>query len=155
MRNVILVILALALVGTGTAGGYVYGRQTAQNEAQATRSRFVEERGAPVGGQVFVQRAAPVGVSGPGVVQMGGPGGEATLGAVKAVSGTTLELSGANGEVKVQVTDQTTIQQTVQQTVTLADLKPGVDVIVIGERDSQGAVTAKSINVIPRLSSTP
>ena len=95
--------------------------------------------------------AASGAAGGQGAAAFGGfGGGQGTFGSVKSVEGNTIELSTAQAAVKVTVNDQTTVQQTVPQAVPLNQLQPGTNVMVVGDRDAQGNMTARSINVLPQ-----
>lgn len=149
MRTIIYTIVALVLLAIGAAGGYFYGVTVGQTQANTIRQQFLTDRGLTPGGAGGA--AATAGGQGAGgAAGFGGQGGQGTFGSVRSVSGNTLEVAAPNGSlVKVTLTDQTTVQQTVQQTAAVSDLQPGTQVVIQGERDSQGNVTARSINVVP------
>jgi hypothetical protein len=74
--------------------------------------------------------------------------GRGTSGTVERVEGSTVYVKTAQGtEVKVSTSDSTTVGLT--QPGKLADLKPGATVVVQGQPDQDGAVTAQAITQEP------
>lgn len=61
------------------------------------------------------------------------------------ISGQTLTLSGASGDVTVVYTSATRIQQT--STGSLADIVPGVCLVAGGQKDSGGTLTAYMVRI--------
>ncbi len=158
MRTLLYSLIALVLLGVGGAGGYFYGVTVGETRAADIRSRFLQDRGlagqAGAGGNVTTgaggQGAGGAqGAAGGAFGQFGG-GGQGTFGSVKSVEGNVIEVSTAQAVVKVTVPEGTRIQETVQQQVNLTDLKPGMNVVVQGDRDGQGNVTARAINLVPQ-----
>ncbi len=154
MRALMYSLLALCLLAVGAVGGYFYGLTVGQTQATAIRDNFLQSRGIGAGanGAAGAAGAAASGAAGgQGAAAFGGfGGGQGTFGSVKSVEGNTIELSTAQAAVKVTVNDQTTVQQTVPQAVPLNQLQPGTNVMVVGDRDAQGNMTARSINVLPQ-----
>jgi hypothetical protein len=68
------------------------------------------------------------------------------VGQVKTVEGATLTLSTAQDVTTVTLSDATQVEKTV--TGVLADLQPGMQVMVSGERDAEGNLTASQIRII-------
>ncbi len=122
-------IPSLALVAAlvvGLFGGILIGRNAAP--AAAGRAAF---------GAAAANRAGGL----PG--RLAGAG--FTTGTVVSVSGTTVVITTKAGKQVTLTTDaSTTISQTT--TATLSDLKPGDQVSAIGQADSSGNVTARSIS---------
>ncbi len=85
-----------------------------------------------------------------------GLGGTSTTGA-RSIIGTTGQVNGSNltvtdtqgNDYTVNVTSTTQILQTVSATA--ADLKTGTAVSVAGTPDSSGAITARSVTILPKL----
>ena len=153
MRTVIMAVAALVLLGIGAAGGFFYGQTVGQAQANEIRTNFLQSRGISQGGNGAAAQAGGFGGANGG--QAGGFAGQGgqgrgTFGAIKDVSGNTINLSTANAAVKVTVTDQTTIQRTVQQPIKISDLQSGENIVVTGDQDSQGNITARSINIVPQ-----
>ncbi|MFN8484906.1 MAG: DUF5666 domain-containing protein [Anaerolineae bacterium] len=155
MRTVIFAIVALALLAIGAVGGFFYGQTVGQAQANDIRNNFLASRGINAGGQGGAAQAGGVGGQagqtgqGGGFAGQGGQG-RGTFGSIKDVAGNTINLSTANAAVKVTVTDQTQIQRTVQQPMQLSELQSGENVVVTGDQDSQGNITARSINIVPQ-----
>lgn len=161
MRTIIYSLVALVLLGVGATGGYFYGLTIGQTQAATVRNAFFQDRGITQGGTATGGAATGGAAGGAGAAQgaaqtaggaggFGGQGGQGTFGSVRSVSGNTIEVSTAQAVVKVTVNDQTTIQTTVQQPVNLTDLQVGANVVIQGDRDSQGNVTARTVNVVPQ-----
>lgn len=158
MRTLLYSLIALVLLGIGSVGGYFYGMTIGETRATDIRTRFLTDRGvagqAATGGNGATggtgQTASGAqGGAGGAFAQLGG-GGQGTFGSVKSVEGNVIEVSTAQAVVKVTIPEGARIQETVQQQVTLADLKPGMNVVVQGDRDAQGNVTARTINLVPQ-----
>ena len=155
MRTLLYSLIALVLLGIGGAGGYFYGVTVGETRAADIRARFIQDRG--ITDQAVAGGAGATGATGQGAngaqggaggfAQFGGGGG-GTFGSVKSVEGNVIEVSTAQAVIKVTVPDGARIQETVQQQVTLNDLKPGMNVVVQGDRDAQGNVTARTINLV-------
>ncbi len=68
-----------------------------------------------------------------------------TNGTVESVEGTTMTVKTQDGSVKVKVADGTAIRKTVS--VGVGDIKPGDNLVVTGERGSDGTITASNVQV--------
>ncbi len=153
MRALMYSLLALVLLAVGAVGGYFYGLTVGQTQATTIRDNFLQSRGIGAGaaGAAGAASGAANGAAGGQAAAFGGlGGGQGTFGSVKSVNGNTIELSTAQSAVKVTVNDQTTVQQAVQQSVPIDQLQAGTNVVVVGDRDAQGNITARSINVLPQ-----
>jgi hypothetical protein len=80
--------------------------------------------------------------------QGGGSGftGGGTSGQVKTIEGNVMTVSTAQDVAMVNLTDKTLVEKTVEGAI--ADLKPGMQVMVIGERDADGNITASQISIL-------
>jgi len=138
-----LVLTFLILgIGAGTAfgGGVLYGRNTAPVRAAAATA-------AAAGGQTQALSGGASGTPSAGG-QRGsvGAGSGGTAGAVDSISGNTLNVRTQVGTlVAVSLAPDTRVITTTQGTV--ADLKPGTLVTVIGQPDSSGAIPATAISI--------
>ncbi|MFN8474164.1 MAG: hypothetical protein U0822_18370 [Anaerolineae bacterium] len=152
MRTVIFAVVALALLAVGAVGGFFYGQTVGQAQANEIRNNFLQSRGIGQGGQGGAQGGGFGGANGGQAGGFAGQNGQGrgTFGSIKDVSGNTIDLSTANAAVKVTVTDQTQIQRTVQEPVKVGDLQSGENIVVTGDQDSQGNITARSINIVPQ-----
>ena len=100
--------------------------------------------------------AVGVGVAG-GRSRGGGGLGGGVFGQLKSVNGNTLTVTTQNGDETVDLTANTQIEKTTAGTT--ADLKAGEQLVVRGQRDSSGTVTAESVQITtggaPRSTPTP
>ena len=74
---------------------------------------------------------------------MGGP--PAAMGTVDKVEGDTITVTTDDGPVTVIAKDDTVVLKTSRPKV--SDLQPGEQVIVSGEKDADGNITARAIQV--------
>jgi hypothetical protein len=72
-------------------------------------------------------------------------GGNATVGTIKLIDGATVYVQTAAGDI-VQVATSAGTKVTVSSTVPVRDLQPGETVIVLGSKNSTGAIAATSIS---------
>ncbi len=72
-------------------------------------------------------------------------GGNATVGTIKLIDGATVYVQTAAGDI-VQVATSAGTKVTVSSTVPVKDLQPGETVIVLGSKNSSGAIAATSIS---------
>jgi hypothetical protein len=72
-------------------------------------------------------------------------GGNATVGTIKLIDGATVYVQTAAGDI-VQVATSAGTKVTVSSTVPVKDLQPGETVIVLGSKNSTGAIAATSIS---------
>ncbi len=99
--------------------------------------------------------AAAAGIFGQAPRQSGAGGNTGALrqmrlsGKVQAVEGQTLTIATATGTSKVTLTTATGVQRSVPGS--LADLHEGQSVLVLGEAAADGAVAARSIQIIPSV----
>ncbi len=139
----VLVVMVVALLVSAAAGwiGYAYGVREGQAQAEIAFEAYLAERltqsvgtaqsGLPTGGQGGV----PLGAAMSGVT-----------GTVEGVDGGALMVKGSDGaSVKVLVTDNTTISKTSQ--VAAQDLAAGEVVTVLGQKDGDGNLVARAIQV--------
>lgn len=150
MKKVLLIVGIVGLVLLGAAGGFYAGRQYQTNEVDQAQANFVNTRGEFPGGQ------APGGAGG----FPGGPGQangqtfnqrNGTMGQVKSIDGSVLTISTAQDVATVKLSDSTKIQKSTLVDLTTSDLTPGTRVMVSGDKDSAGNITASQIMVINDL----
>jgi hypothetical protein len=135
MKKILLVIAGLALLAVAAGAGFEYGKSYQGNQANQIRSQFLRSRG-----------INPNGGAGPEAGGFGGGGfGGGTFGQLKSVNGNTLTLTTQNGDVTVDLTANTQIEKTTSGTP--ADLQAGQQLVVRGQRDSSGTVTAESVQI--------
>jgi type II secretory pathway pseudopilin PulG len=157
MRNTILIGLVVVIVAAAAAaGGFLYGTSVGEARANQVRQNFFSQRAAQgtQGGQGFSGQG---GAGGQGFSGQGGAGGQGffdqgnrqgTVGVVKSINGNTMEVSTRDSVVTVTLTDQTTVEK--QATGSLSDIKTGERVVVVGNQDSGGTVTAQSVQLMPQ-----
>jgi len=128
-------VLVLAIAGGAFYGGMVFQRTL----STSARTNFFAGRGGDAGGAVGGGGGGFFGVGG----GAGGRGG--TAGQIKSIDGNVITLSTPQSEIKVTLTDQTLIQKLVEGAT--SDLAVGETIVVRGEADSSGNVTANSVQV--------
>lgn len=148
MKNVWIVIAVVLAIGLAAAGGFWGGMQYQISVVEKAQANFENLRG-PMGGAPgagLPEGAMPGGGQLPGGAAgfVGGRGG--ISGTVKSLEGSTLTLSTAQDVTTVQLTDETVIVMSV--TGSLADLQPGVRVLVVGEGADGGEITATRITLV-------
>jgi hypothetical protein len=130
MKKVLLIIAGLALLVVAAGAGFEYGKTYQGNQASQIRSQFLRSRG--------------INPNGSGGAQGAGFGG-GTFGQLKSVNGNTLTVTTQNGDVTVDLTATTQIEKTTAGTP--ADLQAGQQLVIRGQRDSSGTVTAQSVQI--------
>ena len=133
MKKILWIIAGLALLAVAAGAGFEYGKSYQGNQASQIRSQFLRSRG-----------INPSNTS--GSAQAAGFGG-GTFGQLKSVNGNTLTVATQNGDVTVDLTANTQIEKTTSGTP--ADLQAGEQLVVRGQRDSSGTVTAESVQINP------
>lgn len=139
MKKILWIIGGIALLAIAAGGGFEGGMAYQRNQANQIRNQFLQSRGfnAPNGGQL------PSGSSSnPGFSRFGG----GVTGSIKDIQGNKLELSTATDVTTVNLTTNTQIEKNISGTT--ADLQPGEQLIVRGQRDSNGNVTAEQIQIV-------
>jgi hypothetical protein len=142
MKRILWIIAGIALLAIAAGAGFQYGKMYQSNQANQVRAQFQRSRG--------------ITGSGSGGAQAAGFGG-GTFGQLKSVNGNTLTVSTQNGDVTVDLTATTQIEKTTAGTP--ADLQAGDQLVVRGQSDSSGTVTAQQIQITtggaPRSTPTP
>jgi hypothetical protein len=135
-----LVVLAAVVIAAGSFyGGMVYGK----GQAEATFPAL--DDGAGFGGRRG-QQVSPGAEADSG--QFADRQGNMLFGEIQSIGTGELTVTDANGEqITVYVADTTLIQK--QAEVTLADLEQGETVVISGNRDDDGNITARSLQVSP------
>jgi hypothetical protein len=139
------IVVALLLMGASFYGGTLYQR----NSESSARNRFLASRG--IDPNQFNQNNP----NGSGGNFQGGTGngrqgfafGGGAQGQVKTIDGNTITISTAQNVTTVTLSDSTVFMKSV--TGTVADLKVGDRVLVQGQRDSSGNITASEIMLNP------
>jgi hypothetical protein len=146
MKKIILIIIGVVgLVLLAGVGGFFGGMAYKTNQNSQAQARFFEQRGGfPQNGQI-PEGMAILGDEA-GNFDQGNFRGGGTMGQVKSVEGKVLTLSTAQDVTTVNLTDQTQITKSVEGTT--RDLQTGVRVMVVGERDEDGNITASQITIV-------
>jgi hypothetical protein len=141
-----VIIISIILAAAALSAGSFWGGMTYQaNKVDQAQANFFAQRGQVPEGQM----------PGGGQFQGGGqmPGerqgmvfGGGTIGQIKSIEGDAITLSTAEDVTKVNLSEDTLI--TKMATVSLADLEPGMRIMVTGQRDDAGNITAVQIQVV-------
>lgn len=137
--SIIIIALAFILVAAGSFyGGMVYGKQQ-------TNATFAA--GFPNGQAGDFQGFRTRGQNGQGGEGIGQQAG-VTFGEIQGIEGNTLTVTDRNGNpLHVQVADTTLIEK--NASVSVSDLAIGDTVIVSGNTNDDGSITARSVQVAP------
>jgi hypothetical protein len=137
-----IIILAAIIVAIGLAAGSFYGGMAYQRTQTAnTRAAFFASRGLDANG------TNPAGAQGQGQNGRRGFFGGGATGQIKSVEGNVITLSTPQNVTTVNLSDSTQIEKTGPGTV--SDLTPGLQVLVNGQRDANGNISASSILILP------
>lgn len=131
MKKILWIIAGVALLAIAAGAGFQYGKMYQSNQANQIRNQFLRSRGSNSG-------------NGTGGAQAAGFGG-GVFGQLKSVNGNTLTVTTQNGDETVDLTANTQIEKTTVGTT--ADLKAGEQLVVRGQRDGSGTVTAETIQI--------
>jgi hypothetical protein len=143
LPSLTLVLAALVVASAGFLGGIVVGKHDGSSGSGSAASafrRFAAGASATAGAG-----------SGPGAGLGAGSGGggfaagNATIGTIKLIDGSTVYVQTSGGDI-VQVATSAGTKVTASSTVRVKDLQPGATVIVEGSKNSTGGVTAASIS---------
>jgi len=138
MKKVLIIIGAILLAAL-IAGGSFYGGITFQtNQADQARARFMQDRG-------MTEGEMPQPGQFPSGGGMGFPG-RGTTGVVKTIDGNVITISTAQDVTTVNLTEDTQIEKYASAAIT--DLQPGVRVMVTGQPDDDGNITASQIQIV-------
>jgi hypothetical protein len=142
-----LLLGALLVAGLGFVGGAMLGKHDASSggsglSVAALRSEFAGTgTGASTG--TSGRTGSGFGRSGFGSSLFGS--GNATIGSVKLVDGSTVYIETTEGSI-VQVSTSSSTKVTISSTGTVKDLQPGDEVVVSGTKNASGTVAATSIS---------
>jgi hypothetical protein len=134
MKKTLMIVGGILLAVLLSAGSFYGGMAYQRNQVNQIRANFFRARGIDANGQ-----------NNGGGQRQGFLGGGAT-GQVKSVEGNVLTLSTAQNTTTVNLTDTTRIEKATPAATT--DLQPGERVIVTGQRDSNGNITASQVLIL-------
>lgn len=145
MKKILIVFGAILAAALIAAAGFWGGMTYQSNQVDRVRAAFESARGPLTEGQIPGEgRAFPAG----GQPGLGGGfmGGAGTNGVVKSIEGNVITISTAQNVTTVNLSDATRIQKSV--TGSIADLQPGMRVMVSGEADDDGVITATQVTIL-------
>jgi hypothetical protein len=148
MKTVLIILGAVILAGLIGFGGFEAGKEYQRKQQNQVQNDFLRSRG--ITGNELSGGNFPVGTPGANFGQ-GSPGGSGFVGSgmtgqVQSIGGNVVTISMARNTITVNLTDTTKI--VVPAPTTLADLQVGQQVMVTGERDSSGNITATQILIL-------
>jgi hypothetical protein len=143
MRKLLIIIGMILLVALVAAGSFWGGMTYQSKQADRIRQNFMTARGMSGDAQMPFGEAPGSGQIPGGAAGLGGNG---TNGQVKSINGNVITLSTAQDVATVNILEDTQIKMTVSGDT--SDLKTGMRVMVIGEKDSNGNIAANQITVL-------
>jgi hypothetical protein len=159
MKKGLIIVGAVILAGLVAAGSFWAGMTYQTNKAEQSRANFINARGQfgdgqfpqdgqlPGGDQFFQEGQLP-GAGQGGVFGRGG-----TFGQVKSVDGNELTISTAQDVATVHTSDATQIEKTVLGSI--SDLQPGTRVLVVGQNEKDGTLSASLIQIVSENAANP
>jgi hypothetical protein len=140
LPSLTLVLAAVLVASAGFLGGALVGKHYGHSGSGNLAAEFSRLAGArasasaaPGSGSAFGGRSGLFGA------------GNATIGTIKLIDGSTVYVQTAAGDI-VQVATSAGTKVTVSSTVPVKDLQPGETVIVEGSKNSSGGIAATSIS---------
>lgn len=162
MKKFVIALVAVVVAALIAAGSFWAGVTYQTSRVDQIRADFMNSRGQgnrnsgpgqmPGGNQGPGGGPAPFGTPGMNA-QGGGFGRGGTNGQIKSIQGNVLQLSTAQNVTTVTLTDATRILKYTRSSAT--ELQPGLRVTIVGQRDSQGNLTASQITVLEADSFAP
>jgi hypothetical protein len=147
MRKILLIVGIVILAAAAAAGGFYGGVQYQSNIVDQAQANFERARGEfPTGQAPGGMGDFPGGAGSTGGQAFGLRGG--ISGQIKSIDGNTLTISTAEDVTTVNLSEATRIQETRVVELSLSDLQPGVRVMVTGEKDENGVVSATQIMIL-------
>ncbi len=148
MKKILIIAGAILIAVLLSAGSFWGGIMYQTNRVNQIRANFINSRGQPNGGQFPNDGQFPNGGQGPGFF-----GGGGTTGQVNSIDGNVLTVSTAQNTITVNLSESTQVEKS--EPVTIADLQPGMQVMVTGQRDSNGNITASRVRILNNNSTGP
>jgi len=148
MKKVLIIVGAILGVALLSGASFWGGMTYQSNRVSQARAAFFNSRGGqpPANGQFPTDGQTQNGTQGQNFFRGG------TVGQVKSINGNVLTLSTAQNVITVNLSDSTQFLKSV--TAAFSDLQPGDRVMVSGQRDSKGDITASEITIITANTST-
>jgi hypothetical protein len=156
LPSLTVVLVVVVVASAGFIGGILVGKHYGSSGSVASRlGAFAAAEASPSAGTGSGSRTGLGGAGGGfggargGLSGTGGTGGfaegNATVGTIKLIDGSTIYVTTSAGDI-VQVVTSSGTKVTVSSTVPVKDLQPGETVIVEGSKNSSGGVSATSIS---------
>ena len=144
LPSLTLVLAAIVVAGAGFLGGALVGKHYGSSGSGNLAAEFSRLAARPTtsGGSAGTGSGSGAGPGGGGGLF---GGGNATVGTIKLIDGATVYVQATAGDI-VQVATSAGTKVTVSSTVPVKDLQPGETVIVLGSKNSSGAIAATSIS---------
>ena len=140
------VVITIIVAAAAGILAYNRGHDAGFTAGLEARNGFLQARAGGAGGFAAGGSAAPGSRSTtPGNGGQAGFSGNFTMGQIKSVDGNVMEVSTATDVVKITLSSTTQIEKTV--TGATSDLAPGETVVVQGTRETDGSVTARSVQL--------
>jgi len=147
MKKIMIIVGAVVIAGALAAGSFFGGMTYQSNQVNQVRTNFVNSRGSASGGQFPNDGQVPNDGQFPNVGQDPGfLGSSGTTGQVKSIEGNVLKVSTAQDVTTVNLSASTQIQKS--GPAATSDLQPGVRVMVTGQRDADGNITASQVMIL-------
>jgi|GEM_PF-270289 len=152
--GIVVGIVLLAVVAGGSFyGGMVYGQGQAQPAGAGAAPVDMGQGGIPPAGaggappDMGQGGIPPAGPDQQGSGQGAGGQGGMLSGQIQEIDTDVLKITDSSGkQIQVRVTDTTLVEK--QASVTLTDLQQGETVVVSGSQESDGSITARSVQVV-------
>jgi hypothetical protein len=154
MKKVLLIVGVVALVVLAAAGGFYGGIQYQTSKVNQVQANFERARGQFPNGQLPSGAAGFSGAGGQANGQFTDRRGGIT-GQVKTIEGNVLTISTAEDVTTINLSDDTQIQKTEMVTLSTSDLQPGMRVMIVGQKDSNGNVSASQVMILNDIPANP
>jgi hypothetical protein len=149
MKRLLLILGIITLIALAAAGGFYGGVRYQTNKVSQVQANFERERGQFPTGQFPGGAAGFPSDDGQAPAQAGGMGGTGGIaGQVKTIEGEVLTVSTSDNVTTVNLSDDTQIQKSTLVTMKTSDLQPGMQVMVIGQKDTDGIVSARQVMIL-------
>jgi hypothetical protein len=148
LPSLTIVLVVVVVASAGFIGGIMVGKHYGSSGSSSLASRFgaFAAAGANASASTGTGSRTGLGGAGGGFGGAGGfAGGNATVGTIKLIDGSTVYLQTSAGDI-VQVSTSAGTKVTASSTVPVKDLQPGETVIVEGSKNSSGGLSATSIS---------
>lgn len=147
MKKILMIAGVILIAVLLSAGGFWGGMTYQSNQADQVRANFMASRGLAGDGQIPSGGLFPNGGQFPNDGQGAGSfAGRGTTGQVKTIDGNVMTVSTAENITTVNLSTSTQIEKSVSGA--LSDLEPGTRVIVTGQRDQDGNLTASRVQIL-------